>query len=73
MSSDAKDIFISGTIIVAFIVLVLGGMFAIGKYNCNQVNEMSGKETRFKALGGCYVKVNNQFIPKDNWRGEYER
>lgn len=61
-------------ITVLFIVLLTGAIYQIDKYSCNKLEKNTGIETKYSFLGGaCLVKVNDRFIPRENWRGEYEQ
>jgi hypothetical protein len=37
---------------------------------CDQVEEVTGRNTEWRALSGCYVEVNNRMVPLGSWRGE---
>ncbi len=39
---------------------------------CNEVHELTGKQTEWRLISGCYVKVDGRWIPMDAWRGEQE-
>lgn len=67
------------------LILVIGGsLFLIvalvsipalfyDKMACNRFGMTSEVETKFDFMGGCYVKVDDKFIPKKNWRVQNER
>lgn len=63
-------------IIVSVVVscwLLISGLNYIERRQCNSIR-YSGIETQYRGMldGGCFIKVNDRFIPKENWRGEYE-
>lgn len=70
---------------VGWIVLVIGGIaiflgvmfgadYFVSKYSCNKLEQNTGIETKYVWFGGgCLVKVNDRFIPRENWRGEYQQ
>ncbi len=52
--------------------ILVFGTTAINAASCKEVGQMTGRETTYKFLSGCYVKVNNRMIPADTWRGEQD-
>ena len=67
---------LTGSIVLLFSVLVLtfGLIYQVGKFSCNKLETNTGIETKYSYFGGgCLVKVNNRFIPQENWRGEYQQ
>lgn len=73
--SDTKFYIFTGTLIILFLVFIFGGLIYFDKRQCNSIGRYSNIATQYRGLldGGCYVEVNGRFIPKENWRGEYER
>lgn len=60
--------------LVLFIVLLFGGVYQTSKFECNRLETNTGIETKYAFMGGgCLVKVNDRFIPRENWRGEYQQ
>lgn len=69
---DLLDIIIPIVLTILAIVLFLGGIFlALNFYNtktCKQISEQTGRYTQYRVLSGCYIQVNDELIPVDNWR-----
>lgn len=68
-----KDIIIITTVGAMILGFAIFGVSMLGKVDCDKLQSMSGKDTKYSLIGGCYVEVNGKFIPRDNWRGEYEK
>lgn len=64
---------VMGIVIVG--ALVLGTpLVLLEKYSCSQLEKNIDRNTEYHIIGGgCLVEVNGRMIPRDNWRGEYER
>lgn len=62
-------------ILVTLIVSAIVGLtYGIEKYSCNRLEANTGIETKYAFIGGgCLVKVNDRYIPRENWRGEYQQ
>lgn len=73
MSEDSKLLIVMIAGCATFMTLFMGGVVLLNRYSCGKLSQSTGIETRYVLLGGgCLVKVNDRFIPKENWRGEYE-
>lgn len=80
MNSNIEE-FIYGVIaitvgIIFTVSLIVGFVFAVRQYErlqCNRLSQTASVATRFDNINGCYVKVNGRFIPRENWRGEYQQ
>lgn len=59
-----KEILITLSVMAALIYT----MFYIGYVGCQQLSGTMNKETKFSVLNGCFVKIDNSFVPIDNWR-----
>ena len=58
-------------LILAFTILADVG---VSRFSCGRLSQSTNIETRYSVFGGgCLVKVNDRFIPQENWRGEYEK
>ena len=62
---------------ILFFVVVFGASIPVGivyaRYTCDRLMAMTDKETHWDLFTGCYIKVNDRFIPAGSWRGEYEK
>lgn len=59
---------------ILIILLALGIAIPTNNYACNKLEQSTGIETKYVFMGGgCLVKVNDRFIPQENWRGEYQQ
>lgn len=56
---------------LGFVVLVFGSMGAFGfgmsKWSCSQLEEQAFVSTKYQFPSGCYVFVNDTWIPSDVW------
>lgn len=70
MKEDNRElaVVIGGSIFL--IALLFLGSFWLTSSSCEEVEQMTGYQTRWKPLSGCYVHVNDRWIPLDAWRGE---
>lgn len=60
-------------VVLAFFLGLYGLIYYVDNRQCNAIR-INGIESRYQGvIEGCYVKVDGRFIPKDNWRGEYEK
>lgn len=64
-------LFVAGMVLL--VAVLIGGKYWLDSCSCDQLGEMTGKETKWRVLSGCYVKVDGRWIPRDSWRGEQER
>lgn len=64
ISTDAK--FVIGLLLL--IALILGGGCALTAAQCQNVETLSGRPTEWHVMGGCFVEVDGEVIPIDNWR-----
>ena len=66
---------VGGTVVtVLFIVGLVYMGVKIDTFSCNRLEQTTGIETKYEWLGGgCLIKVNDRFIPQENWRGEYQQ
>lgn len=67
---------IAGFVIATILLtaLIFSAAYQIDKYSCTKLHENTGIETKYSFFGGsCLVKVNDRFIPQENWRGEYQQ
>jgi hypothetical protein len=61
-------------ITVLFPVLLIGfvlcafGAVACDAMQCDDLSAQSGKVTKYSPLSGCYVKVDDKWIPEERWR-----
>lgn len=63
------------SIVIAFMLFVVAGVALftpLAATSCNKLEPDTGIETKYKFWTGCLVKVNDRYIPLDNWRGERE-
>jgi hypothetical protein len=60
---------------VALLALGIRVAYALEERSCNMIEKNGGPATEWKGAfnGGCYIRINDQWIPRDNWRGEYQR
>jgi len=54
---------IGGTLLL----LVCCGFFATNKA-CTVLQEETGLETKYEFWNGCFVKLDDRWVPQDNWR-----
>lgn len=49
-----------------------GGLFGLAYYadraGCSNLHAATGLPTKYRVTT-CYVQVNGQWVPRDNWRG----
>lgn len=54
------------------LVVFIAGTVALGygcdNYNCSNLGTISGKETRYDVISGCFVKIDGQWVPVSRWR-----
>ena len=58
---------------LGLIVLMVVGLNYTDKRSCNAIEKRGTPSEYLGLIEGCYVEVNGKLIPRDNWRGEYER
>ena len=46
--------------------------YAIPSCRCSDVADATGRDTQYRIISGCYVLVNDRWVPSDSWRGEQE-
>lgn len=74
-----KELIVISVIILAIFTGIMSFVYALGNYlghrECNSVYTTTSREVRWTSVmdGGCYVKVNDKFVPLDNWRGEFDQ
>lgn len=56
-----------GWFLLAAIIGVIAGIFAIVGRDCRVYSRVTGVETRFE-FGTCYVKQGDRFYPRDELR-----
>lgn len=60
-----KQIFLPAIVIIGGLLFCVGFIYSVYCFNkneCNRVHNL-GYETDFDFYGGCYVKVNGQWMP----------
>ena len=45
--------------------LIFAGTYVIDRPACATYGEMTGRETRFDMISGCFVKQGDHFVPKE--------
>ena len=61
-------------IILLVVAFTIWATVSINRFSCGRLSQSTNIETRYSVFGGgCLVKVNDRFIPRENWRGEYEQ
>jgi len=70
--SNSSDGAISLVVTLAFLGLVLCGSACWSYTSCDQKGEVTGRETEWRLISGCYIKVEGRWIPEDSWRGEQD-
>lgn len=68
MSKIRADDVIGWFVSVAFIVLILLGLWWFSSYKCQVRWEQSGMESDFRLFAGCLVKTQSGWIPDDRIR-----
>jgi hypothetical protein len=68
----SNESFVAIVVSVLTVLAILGGSLWWESEKCSQVGEMTGKDTQWRFMSGCYVKVGDRWLPRDSWRGEYE-
>lgn len=64
------DYNIIGTFIFGIFTIIIVTFFAINgiaQHSCNTLGSKTSREVNYSFWSGCLIKVNNQFIPSDNW------
>lgn len=59
-------VLIGGTLLFFIAAHVLG--YAWESYSCSSVASTMNMDSKYKLIGGCFVKVNDRFIPIKNYR-----
>ena len=63
-----------GLMIMAIFIGVATVIISLEKIGCSRLSEATNIETKYVVLGGdCLVKVNDRYIPRDNWKGEFQQ
>lgn len=62
---DLLALIIIATIVMAFITLPF---MAITYFSCKEVTRITGRDTKYSMIGGCFVKDNYQFVPYEKWK-----
>lgn len=52
----------------ALVTLVVWGVFALARAQCETISEVSGRKTEFRTIGGCFVEVQGRLVPAKSWR-----
>lgn len=70
--SDSTSFLLFVLIVILFIAIVFGSVggavYAVSSYSCSQIEENSGHETKYVLLSGCYIQIDEQWIPVNRWR-----
>lgn len=70
--------FLAGFIIIC---LVISGIVFVSvsipyalfdRYLCNRLETNIETETKWDLFNGCFIKVNDRFIPQESWKGEQQ-
>ena len=57
-------IFFAGCVLV--FVLVIAGMFAVGARQCIVYGEVTGRQTEWRIIGGCFAQADDgRWYPSD--------
>ncbi len=59
--------------VIALIMLVFVLPSIFGQLQCNEVGDVTGRNTTYKLMSGCYIEVNGKMVPSDSWRGEQDK
>ena len=68
---DIIDLFKVGCVVFAIVAILtmisLAICIPVDIQSCNELRNQTGNETQWRIWNGCYVKVNGQFIPSEQW------
>lgn len=63
---------LKGMLVFSIAIIVL--MFLLGRAwsatSCTRLQGITGKETRYDWMNGCFVRFEGQWIPESKWRHE---
>lgn len=67
-----EDVVIPIAVIIAVMALLLTGLYfvfaAMHKVECANLQEVSGRKTDFRWIGGCYVQHEGDMLPYEKWK-----
>jgi hypothetical protein len=65
---EKQTILIIAAFGVAIVLAVLAAMYLLESYKCGSYSEMTGLETKFVFVDGCYVKTDKGWFLKEQIR-----
>jgi len=68
MSDETKEWVVFVLLFIFISCFGLVGVKTFNKYRCKNTAQIMGFEYRYSNVSGCFVKVNGEFIPADNYR-----
>lgn len=71
--SNVLTFFGAVLLVLAMFVVIATPVVLLARLDCNRLETNTGIETRYDLINGCLIKVNDRFVPQDNWRGEYQQ
>ena len=72
MSDEGKGCLVLLVAGIVFIGAITFGDYLWSKWQCGRRAEVMGLESKYQAWNGCFLKVNEKFIPERKYRGIYE-
>lgn len=53
---------------VLLTVVLIIGSYALAVVKCDQIGEESAVDTKYRFISGCYVKIDEKWVPEERWR-----
>jgi len=65
--SDRKFFAVLLTAFVVIIAVIIAVVFAIERHVCGELESNTGHQTKYDFPSGCYIQIDNQWVPSSTW------